>query len=211
MKTILCTVFLALSASLSANPMPMRSAPVRLTGETVEAHVLAGVAVVSGVYKFDEWYTRDRKVMYIPIFVGGDETPIVALARAKFEVEVGGEKFDSIAPCEAPAHFDVPKNCPKIEWFVVDIDDQVETLDPAAPSGLVRITYEQPLIDGVFYYIPVIVGQRSGSQNERAWNYQMHASAPSHALRVISEGTDYERLAGGIVVYLQHRGIVALK
>lgn len=213
MKSLIALLSLLLGAlALRANPVMISPRPVRLVGECVEVQVLSNVAVVSGAYEFESWSTKDHKKVYLPVFVSAAEPATSALGRIHLEIEIGNERFEEASPCDPPMTLlSVPRAGIRVQWFVVDIDDHLDPASEPAEHAVIRLRYDQPLFAGVLYYVPLIVGKSTRDAETRDWNFQLHAVAASHALRVVSDGVDFERLAGGVVVFLRDRQIIALK
>jgi hypothetical protein len=205
------------AASLWANPVTLRgpgklkNVPAQLVGECVEVQVLSNVGIVSGVYQFKSWYSTEQKKVYLPVFVSTGETANAALARMHLEIEIGDERFEEATPCNPPVELAAPRAGVRVQWYAVDIDDHAEAISTAGDRAVIRIRYDQPLFGGVFYYIPLIIGRTRTELDQRDWSFQLHAVAASHAIRVVSEGVDFERLAGGVVAFLRDRQLVALK
>lgn len=217
MKLRLWLLLWLTAASLWANPVPLlgrgqlKKIPAQLVGECVEVKVLPDVGIVSGVYQFESWYTTEHKKVYLPVFVSASERANAALVRIHLEIEIGDERFEEVAPCDPPVELAAPRTGVRVQWYEVDIDDHAEAISATDDRAVIRLRYEQPLFDGVFYYVPLIVGRRQAEPKQRDWSFQLHAVAASHAIRVVSEGLDFERLAGGVVAFLRDRELVALK
>jgi hypothetical protein len=183
----------------------------KLAGETVRVRLQKDSAEVTAVFEFAEWFTRDAKVLYFPIFSADVVDPIQLLARSGFELEIEGQKIGMAAPCAPPARFKLIPGSPRIYWFSADLEELGEKWNEEVfPRVVVRVSYSQPMVRGSFYYLPIIVGT-SEKEERRAWHYQMQLHAASRVPRVLSKGTDYEQLADTVVVYLKDGEIVEVR
>jgi hypothetical protein len=211
MKTHLCFIFvLACVTSTRANFYIPKA---KLSGETVYVRLVKDTAAVTAIFEFDEWETRDDKLIYFPMFATGSEDPVKVLARADFELEIGGKKIGIATPCAPPRKFrDIPSG-PKILWFAANLDLLIgDTAVDINQRVIVRASYVQPLIQGVFYYLPVIAGQSDDLDREkRSWRYQMHARSTLRITTVLSKKSDFEQLGDSVVVFLKDGEIVEVR
>jgi hypothetical protein len=181
----------------------------KLAGETVYVHLLKDEARVTAVFEFEEWITRDAKLVYFPLFASDPADPVKVLARTGFELEISGKKLGIALPCEAPKRFQKMAGSLRVCWFVANLDDLVEDADVDLSRRMtIRVSYSQPLIGGCFYYLPVIMGLE---KQKRSWRYQMLARSGLRVTEVVSKGTDYEQIADSVVVYLKDGETVAIK
>jgi hypothetical protein len=208
MKTLAILLGLVVGTfSLKANAYVPNA---KLAGESVSVRVLKDEARVTAVFEFEDLITRDAKKVYFPIFAADGADPGKILARAGFELEIRGKKLGTAFPCEAPEKFRKKTSDPRVYWFVADIDDLVEAAEiELHPRMIIRVSYSQPLIDGRFHYLPVIVGQ--DDRENRSWRYQMVVRSNLHIMEVVSKGTDYEQIAEGVVVYLKDGETVVVR
>ncbi len=203
------TAVLLIATCAQANVYEPRA---KLAGETVNVRILNDSAVVTAIFEFEQWITRDEKVVYFPIFAADIDDPLRVLARAKVELEVGGKKVGTAVPCKAPRVFDKLPGGVRAYWFVANLDDLVadSEVDYAA-QVVMKVTYVQALLHGRFYYLPVITGHESTGLEKRSWQYQMHARSAERMIRIRSEKSDYEQLDDALVVYLRDGEIVELE
>jgi len=188
--------FLLLATAASGNLYVPKA---KLAGETVYVRLAKEAAIVSAVFEFEDWFTRDAKIVYFPIYANETDDPIQVLARAEFALDVGGTKLGVATPCEAPERFKKMPANPRVCWYSVNLDHVIEpeTVDFDGRVA-VRLTYTQPLIRGRFYYLPAIIGHGELDQKTRPWRYQMLARSSARVVQVLSKGTDYEQFGDSI-------------
>jgi hypothetical protein len=181
----------------------------RLAGESVYVRLSSESGRVTGVFEFEDWITRDKKVVYFPVFGSPASEPFTVLSQAEIEFEVHGKKVGIAMPCETPAGMKQSVAGARIFWFAANLDDSVDI--EALNSGdrmVVRFSYTQRLIKGRFYYLPIIPGQ---AVDEPSWRYQMFVRSESRVVRVTSKDTDSFSLADGVVVHLKDRSILEVR
>ena len=210
MKALL--IFVAACMCVGRAPANVYVPNAKLAGETVSARLSADSAVVTAVFQFDEWLTKDEQVIYFPIFAS-DTDPLRVLATAKFELEITGKKIDTALPCEPPPRKfqHLPKGI-RVFWYSTKFNELVDTKDMNSSDYplVVKATFVQPLIAGKFYYLPVITGKTSDPE-KRSWNYQMHARSAVKMIRVGSSQSDYSVLGDAVTVYLRDGEVVILE
>jgi len=184
----------------------------KLAGETVSVRLLGNSAVVTATFQFQDWMTKDQKIIYFPIFAS-DADPLRVLATAKFELEITGKKIGTALPCEPPSRKfqHLPKGI-RVFWYGTKFDELVDEGDMNSSNYplVVKATYVQPLIAGKFYYLPVITGMTNDAE-KRSWNYQMHARSAVKMIRVESSDSDYSVLGDAVTVYLRDGEVVILE
>jgi hypothetical protein len=172
----------------------------KVVGEALSVLITKESALVQGVFDFNDWMTKDEKVFYLPIYAPEDMEPTRLLAIAKVEVEVAGKSVERITPCAAPSGFGQLRHARRVQWFcwrvTLDDVDQVVTFGPR-----IRVSYTQPLINGRFYYLPVIKGAPRGEG--RGWAYQMHVRGASRLSHMVSEKIDHEVFGSVLTVFLK--------
>jgi hypothetical protein len=184
----------------------------KLAGETVYVRLTKDDAVVNAAFEFEQWDTIDDKIIYFPIFASETENPIGVLSRAGFELEIAGKKIGIATPSTAPRKFDRPVKGVKVCWFAANLDDLVDESNVDIDHRIViKVRYAQPLIAGVFYYLPIITGSSEPDQEKRSWKYQMHARSAARLIRVHSKDSDSELLGETTVVYLKDGQVVMLQ
>jgi hypothetical protein len=210
MKTIL--LFIAAFAAAMSAHANFYLPNAKLAGETVHVGLTQELGIVSAVFEFEEWQTREPKLVYFPMFANDDDDPLNVLARSRFELEICGKQKGIATPCVAPKSIKLPQNSPRVFWFVVNIDDLVDYAD-FDPNGhlVIKVNYNQPLIRGRLFYLPVIAGWTGRDRNERTGEYQLHAQAGARMPRVMSGDSDCEQLRDGVVVYLRDAEVVVLQ
>lgn len=214
MKALLLTLLLLSATTVAtANPYVVYAPKARLAGETVYARISKEAASVTAVLEFEEWSTDDSKIVYFPIFAAEASDPITVLSKADLEFEVDGRKVGVAAPCEAPQGLAHAHASCRIYWFSANLDELVDEGESVEILNrgnrvVVRFTYSQPLIEGGFYYLPIIPGQSGESSS---WNYQMFVRSDSKPLRVASKGTEFFVLEDVISVHLRDREIVEIR
>jgi hypothetical protein len=173
-----------------------------------------GEAVVSAVFEYESWQTRDAKVAYFPLFADAGQDSTSVLARSSIVLEINGRKVGIPAPCEDPRGVKGESKNAKIFWFSANLDelfeDTVEGPFEIDGSFILRVRYIQPMIRGSFYYLPVIAGY-SEILPKRSWKYQMFARSADRPIKVVSKATEHEQLESDLVLYLNDREIVELK
>lgn len=180
----------------------------KLAGETVHVRLMKNAAVVTAVFEFEEFLTRDAKIVYFPIFSENAHNPVEVLANSEFELAVGDKKQAIATPCPPPEGLGNIPNRPRVFWFSANIDDLTD--DTVIFPLVIKVTYTQPRIQGRFHYLPIIPGA-AGESTKRSWNYQMLAYSGSRVTQVTSKPSDYEQLADSVVVYLKDRQPVELQ
>lgn len=183
-----------------------------LAGETVYVRLGRDSADVTAVFAFEYyWYTKDAKIVYFPLFAPDGVAPIKVLERAKIEFEVADQKVVVASPCPAPPGMMDTWQGSRIHWFAVNLEYAVESdkLDNKTDNILICFSYSQPLIGGRFYYLPII--PRESPRSDGSWAYQMLVRSAAKPVVVVSEKTDYIRLADTIVVYLKHGEVVEIQ
>jgi hypothetical protein len=187
----------------------------KLAGETVHARVSKDTAHVTAVFEFSDLYTRDALALYFPIFSDTQVDPIQVLAGSRFELEINGKKAAIPTPCDAPPSLKTPESSvttPRAYWFYVNIGDLLgDTIVDLNCRVVIRATYSQPLIGGVFYYLPIIPGISEAEEKKRSWSYQLFVRSGLRVMQVRTKGADYEQLEDCVVVYLKHAKIVAVQ
>jgi hypothetical protein len=186
----------------------------KLAGETVSVRLAQGSAVVTAVFEYESWQTRDSKVVYFPLFAEEGQNAMSVLARSSLELVIDGKKVGIPTPCEDPRGIKSDPKTANIFWFSANLDDlfndategPVEIHDPF----IIRARYVQPLVHGSFFYLPVIAGYAEVLPH-RLWKYQMFARSTSRQIKVVSKATDYESLESDIVLYLKDREIIELQ
>jgi hypothetical protein len=205
-------IFVAACMFAVRAPANLYTPNAKLAGETVSVRLLADSAIVTAVFQFADWWTKDDKVIYFPIFAA-DSDPLRVLAAAKFELQIEGKKIDTAFPCDAPPREfkNLPKNV-RVFWYSMKLDESLvfEDIYSFENPPVIKATYIQPLIAGKFYYLPVITGATQDSE-KRAWNYQMHARSAVKMIRVGSLHPDYLVLGDAVTVYLRDGEVVILE
>jgi hypothetical protein len=191
---------LILIASLSSANVYLPRA--KLVGETVNVLVTQENAIVEGIFAFNDWGTRDEKMLYLPIYAPGGETAGRLLAVAQVEVEMDGKPVEGIEPCSPPSGFERPRNSRPVQWFRWPIGLGESEVVEVGTGPRVRVRYCQPLIGARFYYLPVIAG--SSKSPERQWAYQMHVRGVGRVPRPCSKEIDCEVLGSVLTVYLKN-------
>jgi hypothetical protein len=184
----------------------------KLAGETVYARLTNESARVTAVFEFEEWMTRDAKILYFPIYANDADTPVQALAHSDFELEVGDRKLGVAEPCEAPERFKNISRSPRIYWYSVNLEHVVDFESVDFNSRIsIKMTYTQPLIHGKFYYLPVIIAHADLNDKSRPWKYQMFARSNMRVVQVLSKGTDFEQFGDAVSVYLRDGDVVEIR
>jgi hypothetical protein len=203
--TIVASIVLSVSCA-SANVFVPKA---KLAGETVSARLIADAAIVTAVFQFEEWETKDEKIAYFPIF-STETDPIRVLAKSRFEFRIG-DKTGTALPCAAPrSAVQLPSGI-RLFWYAIHFDDLIEVTDlNATPHPLaIRVSYLQPLIGGKFFYLPSIAGF-TVEKEQRSWPFQLHVRSAERSLRVVS-ASDYELLGDALTVYLRDGALVVIE
>ena len=209
MKVVAVLVYLAAAVFHAKANLYLPHA--KLAGESVHVRLLKETAEVTAVFEFDEWITRDAKVLYFPIFSADAIDPLKLLARTGLTLEIQGRKIGIPAPCAPPDKFKKLSGSPRVCWFAANLEELAEQWNEEAYARIfVKVIYAQPLIQGSFYYLPVIVGSSDKSES-RSWRYQMLVHSETRIARVTSKTTDYEQLADAVVVYLKDGNLVEVR
>ncbi|HWA26889.1 MAG TPA: hypothetical protein VG734_14615 [Lacunisphaera sp.] len=181
----------------------------KLAGESVYARLSRESGRVTGVFEFEDWVTRDEKIVYFPVFGSSTDEPLAVLTQAEVEFEVHGKSVGIAKPCEAPAGMTQSVAGVRIFWFAANLDELVsgEELN-SGDRIIVRFSYTQPLIHGRLYYLPIIPGQVA---DEPLWRYQMFVRSEFRAVQVTSKDSVSFPLSDVLVVHLKDRSIVEVR
>lgn len=181
----------------------------KLAGETVSALLIADAAMITAVFQFEDWETKDEKIAYFPIF-STDTDPVRVLAKSRFEFRIG-DKTGTAVPCKAPRSVVQLPSGVRVFWYAIHFEDLIDDVDLNATLHplAIRVSYLQPLIGRQFFYLPSIAGFAIYKE-QRSWPFQLHVRSAERSLRVVST-SDYESLGDALTVYLRDGALVVLE
>lgn len=153
-------VFLSLGLAHIALSNPKLDRPnILLLTERVNVSIQGDTAQVHGLFRFQQGAQREPivpggKHVYFPLVVPKSSQPTVA--DFKFNLELDGRKAVWYAIASKP-----PVNVPASEayslvWILATVPGE-----PIDRKWGIRVSYEQKLLDGVFYYLPILEKTRS--------------------------------------------------
>ena len=208
MKLALC-LSICVAMVMRANPVALQPLRATLVGETVSVMLLKGSANVTAIYEFSPGANSRPKQIFFPVFADAPDDPAKVLLRSGLDFEVDGQSLGLAVPCAAPIEvLDLPPNV-QIFWFTAEVETLVSTSDAPGQFRL-KAHYVQPLINGRFFYIPLISGYDTVHKNDRPWRYQLHAYTSSRMPQVTST-SDYEPMGNAVTVYLKNGELVQLQ
>ena len=168
------------AAELDAN---IRWPRATLVGETVDVNLVRDSASVNAIFEFEGGIENAENVVYFPLFAEAGGNPVHVLSVAHFELTIADKLVVGAVPSEAPAGFkEFTKTHPGIFWYATNLDDLAADL--GMKNGCrytVRFNYSQPLINGKFYYLPILIGSDLSTRN---WKYQMRVHSISRVPQV---------------------------
>lgn len=207
MKALAALAFACTSLGLLANPVFIGDGPDRMVGETVTVRLLSDTGEVSGSYAFEPYWWGERpRTLYVPVFAADSDDPVKTFEQTKMEVYVNGYPSQLPMPCDPPKEFEPPAVAPKIVWFSTSLAFLIDgDIPPEHPT--IQVRYSQPLIEGKFYYLPIITGADPVARKaDPLFIMRIHSSKGLPLL--LSESTEFERRDDHLVLYLKNQELV---
>ena len=158
-KTLWVLLFVALTEAVHGNAKVTWGAI--LDTERVEVAMEGDTAVVKGEFRFRPVTERtaaksDGTRVYFPLVRPRGASPTVE--QFKFALVLNGTKATSYA-ITTNAPLAVPESADySVVWIVATFPDR------GYRRAYLEVSYEQPLLDGVFYYLPIVEGTRHGAE-----------------------------------------------
>ena len=188
MKTFWALMFVGLGEAAYANAKVVSaSAGALLATERVNAVIAGDTAVVKGDFVFfsEPIYDRSKSPseetrVYFPLF--GSRGTNWTTEDFRFTLELNGTKPTSCA-VTTNAPLAVPESSAySVVWIVAKFSDKKSLRwIPGVTSGIrlhLNVSYEQRLLDGVFYYLPIVERTRRESEG---LSITVQADRPIHS------------------------------
>jgi hypothetical protein len=160
MRSALLLSILSLASGLSAMANPIADMGVEKTSERCLIHLYKESAVVScGVVYRVVSYPKEEMFISVPIFFpndGTDEKQVVAKAHPRLEFEGTVHEPNSVSKC--PFEKSTPEGLVRMEC---SFSFRPKMTPAVSQSFAIVVSYDQPLIDGKAYYLPLFESDKT--------------------------------------------------
>ncbi len=188
--------------------------PVRAdltAGETIYARVDQQEAQVDAALDVTA-EARTVTSYLLPVFAAADTKPRTVFARANLRATLASIEIDHVEIASAPAWSPHPPAGIKIVWLRLFTGADLATKLPGPTEGAItlRVSYRQPHLGGVLYFLPPSPPRTVPVPTQRRWQALLIVRNPMKIIAPPAEGVDFERIADLLVIYLEPGRIVSI-